>query len=105
MSEKGYIDRCIGNYRIVALLGSGGFGSVYRGVHTILTDRTVAIKILHTYLASMEECNRFLQEARLLEHMHHPYILHIFDVGIDNRVPYLVAEFASNGSLRDLIKR
>ncbi|HEY6286743.1 MAG TPA: serine/threonine-protein kinase [Ktedonobacteraceae bacterium] len=105
MSENGYIDRCIGNYRIVALLGSGGFGSVYRGVHTILTDRTVAIKILHTYLASMEECSRFLQEARLLEYMHHPHILHIFDVGIDNRVPYLVAEFASNGSLRDRIKR
>ncbi len=105
MSEHGYLGRCIGNYRIVASLGSGGFGSVYRSVHTILSERTVAIKILHTYLDSREECERFLQEARLLEYLHHPHILRILDVGIDERVPYLVAEFAPNGSLRDLIKR
>ncbi|HLX57592.1 MAG TPA: serine/threonine-protein kinase [Ktedonobacteraceae bacterium] len=74
-------------------------------MHTILSGRTVAIKILHTYLDSTEERNRFLQEARLLERMKHPHILHIFDVGIDNGIPYLVAEYAPNGSLRDLIKR
>lgn len=105
MSGSNYLDRCIGNYRIVELLGSGGFGSVYRGEHTILTDRVAAIKILHTYLDSVDERKRFLQEARLLANMQHPHILHIFDVGVDEGVPYLVAEYASHGSLRNLMKQ
>src|SRR6266480_5943595 len=99
------VGKSIGNYRIRAFLGSGGFGNVYRAEHFILTERTVAIKILHTYLDLEQDCHRFLQEAHLLEHMHHPHILHIFDVGIENRVPYLVVEFAPNGSLRNLIKQ
>jgi serine/threonine protein kinase len=99
------VGKSIGNYRIRAFIGSGGFGNVYRAEHFILTERTVAIKILHTYLDSEQDCHRFLQEAHLLEHMHHPHILHIFDVGIENRVPYLVVEFSPNGSLRDLIKQ
>ena len=99
------VGKSIGNYRICAFLGSGGFGNVYRAEHFILAERTVAIKILHTYLDLEQDCHRFLQEAHLLEHMHHPHILHIFDVGIENRVPYLVVEFAPNGSLRNLIKQ
>lgn len=105
MSANNYLHRHIGNYRLITLLGSGGFGSVYRGEHTILSGCVAAIKILHTYLDSVEERNQFIQEAQLLANMQHPHILHIFDVGVDNGIPYLVAEYAPNGSLRNLIKQ
>src|SRR2546429_3378633 len=106
MEDQGnYVGKSIGNYRIVTLIGSGGFGSVYRGEHAVLKERDVAIKILHTHLGSQEERTRFLQEARLLEHLQHLHILQIFDAGIENGLPYLVTEYASHGSLRDLLNR
>lgn len=103
--QENYVGKSIGNYRIGTLVGSGGFGSVYRGEHAILKERDVAIKILHTHLSSLEERTRFLEEARLLEHIQHLYILQIFDAGIDAGLPYLVTEFAPHGSLRDLLTR
>ncbi|MBE3561080.1 MAG: protein kinase [Ktedonobacteraceae bacterium] len=102
-----YIGKRIGNYRIDALLNSGAFGRVYKGVHLYLTHRVVAIKLLHaTHLASSEERENFLQEAQFLELLKHAHILPIYDVGIDEEgFPYLVAEFAAGGSLRERIKR
>lgn len=91
----------IGNYRLLVEIGSGGFGKVYRGQHIFLTDRTVAIKLLHAHVSSPEDRKRTLDEALLLEKLRHPNILHIFDVGIDDGFPYLVAEYAPGGSLRD----
>src|SRR5947209_19180641 len=99
--EMNSIGRHIGNYRITAQIGSGGFARVYRGEHLLLKERTVAIKFLHTYLSSGEERTRFLQEACILEKLRHHHILLIYDVGIDQGYPYLVAECAPNGSLRD----
>jgi serine/threonine protein kinase len=103
--EVNNIGRQINNYRILAEIGSGGFARVYRGEHLFLKERTVAIKFLHTYLNSPEECERFLQEASILEKLRHQHILLIYDMGIDQGFPYLVAEYASNGSLRDRINR
>ena len=100
-----FIGTSVGNYRVIAEIGSGGFGKVYRGEHTILKERAVAVKLLHAHLSASEDCERFLQEAHLLEHLKHANILHIFDVGIYDGFPYLVAEYAPQGSLRDLIKR
>ena len=106
MEDQGnYIGKTVGNYRIVALIGSGGFGSVYQGEHVYLNERIVAIKILHTHLSSQEQRSHFLEEARLLGHLQHPYILQIFDTGIDVGLPYLVTEYAPHGSLRDLLNR
>jgi serine/threonine protein kinase len=99
------IGRHIGNYRVIAEIGSGGFAQVYRGEHLLLKERTVAIKFLHTYLRSQEEGARFLQEAGMLETLRHHHILLMYDVGIDQGFPYLVAEYAPNGSLRDRLKR
>src|SRR5579859_4126398 len=104
--EDRYIGKQIGNYVITASLNSGAFGHVYKGTHLYLSHRIVAIKILHlTHLASEEEREHFLQEAEFLELLKHPYILPIYDVGIDEDFPYLVAEFAPNGSLRDRIRQ
>ena len=102
--HENYIGKSIGNYRIVAFIGSGGFGSVYQGEHAILRERVVAVKILHTHLSSQEQRTNFLQEARLLGHLQHPHILQIFDAGIDTGLPYFVTEYAPHGSLRDLLK-
>jgi len=101
--ENRFIGTCLGNYRITAELGSGSFGFVYRAKHTILTERIVAIKLLHAHLAGPEERDRFLREARLLELLKHPNILHIIDVGIHSGFPYLVTEYAPYGSLRSLM--
>ena len=102
--QENYIGKSIGNYRVVAFIGSGGFGSVYQGEHAILRERVVAIKILHTHLSSQEQRTNFLQEARLLGHLQHLHILQIFDAGIDTGLPYFVTEYAPHGSLRDLLK-
>ncbi len=104
-SESNYINKHISNYYIIRQLGSGASGRVYLAQHTLLTKRTVAIKLLHaTHLSSPEECRDFLREAQILEELKHPYILPIVDVGIEDGFPYIVAEYASNGSLRDRIK-
>src|SRR5947209_5261440 len=93
--------QALGNYRILAEIGSGSSGKVYQGKHIILTERTVAIKLLHSHLRSAEEYERFVEEARILERLKHPHILHIFDVVIHEGFPYLVAEYAPHGSLRN----
>lgn len=95
----------IGNYRLMSRLASGGFGNVYLAQHTLLPERRVAIKLLHTSLTSQEEHDQFLQEARFLEELKHPYILPLIDVGISDNLPYQVTEYASGGSLRDLLKQ
>ena len=111
-SGNEYIGKVIGNYRIVQLVSSGAFGSVYLAEHTILTGRIVAIKLLHSALAGSQklELDRFLQEARLLEKLRHPYILATLDAGVyeispDGSIPYIMTEYAPNGSLRDRIRR
>jgi serine/threonine protein kinase len=104
-SGNEYIGKQIGNYRIIGPLDAGAFGSVYKGVHIYLSNREVAIKMMHhTHLGEEHERASFLQEAQFLEMLKHPNILPIYDVGIDEGTPYIVAEFASNGSLRDLMK-
>jgi serine/threonine protein kinase len=95
----------IGNYRLVEELASGSFGSVYRGIHTVLTTRVVAVKILHMHLHSQQESETFFHEARVLEALQHPHILHIFDVGMQEKMPYIVTVYASGGSLRQHLHR
>ncbi len=101
--EDKYIGRQIGNYRIEEALNSGSFGTVYQGVHIYLANRVVAIKLMHfNHLGSDEERESFLQEASYLEMLKHKHILPIYDVGVDEEgIPYLIAELAERGSLRD----
>jgi len=106
MNTNKYIGNRIGNYHIISQIASGGFASVFQAKHIHLTERIVAIKLLHNkFLSSKEEQNRFLQEAQLLEKLKHPHILSILDVGINEDLPYIVTEYAINGSLRDRLKQ
>ena len=105
MANTGDIGKTIGNYRLVAEIGSGAFGIVYRCEHAFLSNRIGAMKLMHaTHLDSWKDRESFLLEARLLEMLKHPHILPIMDVGIHEGFPYLVTEYAPHGSLRDLMQ-
>ncbi len=88
----------LGNYRLIQLLGRGGFAEVYLGEHVRLKTQA-AIKVLHTQLASQEEEN-FLKEAQVVAHLEHPHIVRILDFDVANGVPFLVMSYAPNGTLR-----
>jgi len=104
--DSKYIHEQIGNYRVVSELASGSFGRIYLAQHAYLVNRTVAIKLLHaTHLGSSEDRESFLREAQFLERLKHSYILPMLDFGIHEGFPYLVTEYAPNGSLRDHLKR
>ena len=88
----------IGNYRIIRLIDRGGFAHVYLGEHIYLGTQ-VAIKILNTTL-TVDDRHGFLTEARTLAHLVHSHIVRVLDYGILNGVPFLVMDYAPNGSLR-----
>src|SRR5205085_7832110 len=87
-----------GNYRLVALLGQGGFAEVYLGQHVRLTLQA-AVKVLHTHLID-REAEHFSQEAETIAKLMHPAIVRILDYDVQDGVPFLVMDYAPNGSLR-----
>lgn len=106
ISNRSNVGRQFGNYLVEAEIGKGGFARVYKGRHLTLDERAVAIKVFQgTSFDSQEERERFLQEAHILEKLKHPHILHIHDVSQLDGVPYLVVDYASKGSLRDLLSK
>ncbi len=106
-----YVGKRIRNYDLIAILGRGTFGTVYLAQHCFLPDRQAAIKLLNTlFLDSQEERDRFIREAQFLSALKHPHILPVHDVDIDftldpDGIPFMVAEYAPNKSLRDRLNR
>jgi eukaryotic-like serine/threonine-protein kinase len=88
----------LGNYRLVRLLGKGGFAEVYLGRHVLL-ETQAAIKVLHTKLTN-DELEGFLTEARILRRLEHPHIVRVLDFAVEDGSPFLVMEYAPNGTLR-----
>ncbi len=88
----------LGNYRLLRLLGRGGFAEVYLGEHVYLKSRA-ALKVLHTQLAD-EDAHQFVREAQLLASLSHPHIVRILDFAVQEGVPFLVMEYAPGGTLR-----
>jgi serine/threonine protein kinase len=88
----------IGHYRLLRLLGEGGFAQVYLGEHQYLHSQ-VAIKFLHTRL-SQPEYHGFLVEAQLIARLKHPQIVRVLDFGLEEGVPYLVMDYAPQGTVR-----
>ena len=90
-----------GPYEILAPLGAGGMGEVYRARDTRL-GRDVAVKVLPAGLAGdADRQRRFEQEARAAARLNNPNILHIYDVGQHEGQPYLVTELLEGETLRD----
>jgi serine/threonine protein kinase len=92
------IGQQLGNYRLIRLLGTGAFAEVYLGEHVYL-KRQAAIKVLHTVLREEQKAD-FLIEAQRLVDLSHPSIIPVFDFAIEGDLPYLVMEYAPNGTLR-----
>ena len=90
----------LGPYEIVALIGAGGMGAVYRARDTRL-GRDVAVKVLPPeFSADADRLRRFEQEARAASALNHPNILTIFDVGEAGKAPYVVSELLEGETLR-----
>ena len=91
-----------GNYRMVRLLGEGGFGEVYL-VENPLIHRRAAVKVLHTELArDAELVRRFLNEARAASAIQHPSIIDVLDAGSTaDGAPYILMEFLEGVSLQE----
>jgi WD40 repeat protein len=88
----------LGNYRLVRLLGQGGFAKVYLGEHVRLGTQS-AIKLLATHLSDTE-AEKFLAEARTIARLEHPHIIRILDFDVEQDIPFLVMSYAPNGTLR-----
>src|SRR5436309_525221 len=88
----------LGNYRLVHLLGYGGFAEVYLGEHIYL-ETQAAVKVLHTQLAS-NDIEQFRIEARTIAHLIHPHIVRVLEFGVEGTTPFLIMDYAPHGSLR-----
>src|SRR5262245_28302114 len=90
----------VGAYKILALLGRGGMGVVYRARDERLR-RDVAIKILPVSFANdADRLRRFEQEAHATSALNHPNILTIHDIGTQDGAPFIVAELLEGEELR-----
>jgi serine/threonine protein kinase len=94
------IGQQLDKYRITRLLGRGGFADVYLGEHIYLKT-PAAIKILQTRLSGSDDLESFLKEARFIAQLAHPHIVRVLDFGVDGETPFLVMEYAPNGTLRE----
>ncbi len=88
----------LGNYRLIHRLGEGGFAEVYLGEHVYLKTQA-AVKVLLVRLAG-DNLEDFLTEARTVAGLKHPHIVRVLDFGVESNTPFLVMDYASNGTLR-----
>lgn len=96
--------REIADYQIQGTLGRGGMGVVYRARHRTL-GRTVALKmILNGDYAEPEALKRFVAEARAVAKLQHPGIMHVFDIGEHDGVPWFSLEFIDGRDLRQELR-
>jgi len=93
----------LGNFEIVALLGRGGMGEVYRA-RDVRLKREVALKMLpRVFAASRDRTERFEREARAAAAINHPNICTLYEVGESNGRPFLVMELLEGETLRERI--
>src|SRR5579884_2249781 len=85
------IGQQLGNYRLIRLLGKGGFAEVYLGEHIHLGTEA-AVKVLHTQLTN-EHIEAFRMEARTIAHLTHPHIVRVLEFGVEGGVPFLVMDY------------
>ncbi len=96
--------RTLGSYEILEEIGRGGMAQVYRAYQPSL-NRDVAIKILPPQLAlDRQFVDRFVREARAAASLRHPHIVIIHDVSEQDGLYYMVMEYLSGQTLRQLIK-
>jgi eukaryotic-like serine/threonine-protein kinase len=94
-----FLGETLGHYQIIALLGKGGMGEVYQA-RDIKLDRTVALKILPVEVsANGERMRRFNREAKAASALNHPNVAHIYEIGEENGVSFIVMEYVEGQKL------
>lgn len=92
-----------GNYRIIAKIGEGGMGIVYRVAH-ISMESEYALKLLPPDQVNEESFQRFRSEARNLGALNHPTFVKVYDFGLDHgRVPFYTMDLVSGKTLEQVI--
>jgi eukaryotic-like serine/threonine-protein kinase len=95
----------LGPYSIVAPLGAGGMGEVYRAKDTRL-DRTVAIKVLSAgFTADPDSKRRFEREAKTISSLNHPHICVLYDIGHQQGIDFIVMEYVQGETLAQRLER
>ena len=95
----------VGPYEVIALLGAGGMGEVFRGRDSRL-GRDVALKLLpSSFVSDPDRLRRFEQEGRAAAALHHPNIMVVYDVGSFDGQPYLVSELLEGETLSAHLQR
>jgi len=95
----------LGSYEVVAQIGAGGMGEVYRARDTRL-DRIVAIKVLPAHLADKPELReRFEREARTIASLNHPHICTLYDIGRQDGMDFLVMEYLEGETLAQRLQK
>lgn len=106
MAQPTWIGKTISaRYHIEELLGQGGMSAVYKANDPNL-KRVVAIKLIHSHLASDAQfIQRFEEEASAVASLRHPNIVQVFDFNTDDGIYYMVLEFIPGETLQDHIRR
>jgi serine/threonine protein kinase len=100
-----FLNKTFGKYHLKKLLGMGGMGIVFQGLHKTL-NKKVAIKIFIPNMTDSTFEKRFLREARILAELKHPNIIEIYDFDISAwDTPYYVMEYLEGKTLREEIER
>src|SRR4026209_1150669 len=95
----------LGPYEILAPIGAGGMGEVYRARDTRL-DRVVAIKVLPEHLSSNPQLRERLErEAKAISRLSHPHICSLYDIGHQDGVDFLMMEYLEGETLAHRIKK
>lgn len=99
------IDRMLGRYQLLSLVGRGGTAEVYCAVDTRL-NRLVAVKVLPAFISGdRERLDRFEHEARAAAVLNHPHICTLHDIGTEGEMHYLVFEYLVGEPLSDRLTR
>jgi serine/threonine protein kinase len=104
MSNSLLLNSMVGEYRLIDFLGEGGMGEVYRGVHAKL-GRVAAVKVLNP--AARREhgfVERFFNEARIQESLHHPNIAAVYDFTEVQGQPCIIMEYVDGDTLCDRVR-
>jgi serine/threonine protein kinase len=97
---------CIGPYRILAAVGKGGMGTVYKAVREDEFRMTVAVKMLHFEASAEADQRRFRQERQILAELQHPNIARLIDGGATaQNAPYIVMEYVEGSPLTDYCRQ
>jgi serine/threonine protein kinase/Tol biopolymer transport system component len=93
-----------GPFLVVGVIGSGGMGAVYRARDPRL-NRDVAIKVLTRAAGDADRQRRFTEEAQAASALNHPNIVTVYDVGVQDGIPYIVSELVDGESVRQRLAK